>query len=73
MVRARIAEGRLPASGSNKLLAKYGDGTLCSVCGRAVARSGVMYLLGFGRDRAELVMDLACFLAWVAERDNSPK
>jgi hypothetical protein len=72
LVKTLIADERLPRSGADGLLAKYGDGTTCSVCQKAVGGSAVMYLLSFGsgQEQRKLAMDFTCFMAWDGERSG---
>ncbi|HKZ72793.1 MAG TPA: hypothetical protein VJ011_01945 [Steroidobacteraceae bacterium] len=70
LVREKLSSGLLPRDAARQVLARYGKGETCDVCGRPTPSSGVVYemRLFHGMEARSGLMDLACFDAWQQER-----
>jgi hypothetical protein len=65
LVRGLIRAGQLPREGPTQVIAGYGDGDPCAVCGKAMQSSAVVYDARFGRRTVQpLSMHFECFVGW---------
>lgn len=65
--RDSINEGRLPLMPAHPVIAGYGSGTLCQLCGHAIERHQVEYEVSDARNDRALSFHVICHAAWQLE------
>jgi hypothetical protein len=65
LARRLLSEGKLPSYSASQVIAGFGDGSSCALCGKRMDADQVIYELRFGpRHGAEIVrLHFQCFRA----------
>jgi hypothetical protein len=65
-VTDQIVTGALPREPARAVVASYGNGSPCDICGQATAESSVAYAmrLGSGNDARSAYVHSLCFELW---------
>lgn len=65
--RAHISAGRLPLMSAHPVIAGYGSGTACQLCGQPIEPHQVEYEVSDARDGRSLSFHVTCHAAWQLE------
>jgi len=65
--RARISDGRLPLMSAHPVIAGYGSGAACHLCGQPIERHQVEYEVSDARNDRPLLFHVSCHTAWHLE------
>jgi hypothetical protein len=71
--RARISDGRLPLMSVHPVIAGYGSGAACHLCGHPIEQHQVEYEVSDARNDRSLLFLVTCHAAWHIEcRSRQP-
>jgi len=65
--RAHISDGRLPLMSAHPVIAGYGSGAACHLCGQPIEPHQVEYEVSNARDGRSLSFHVTCHAAWQLE------
>lgn len=70
----QLVTGALPREPGRAIVATYGDGSVCDICGEVTPRSSVAYAmrLGTGTSARSAYMHASCFELWEEVRKAAP-